>query len=225
VLALTLLLPSVATYGYFVVFAGEPSMSLLYAATKVGQFALPAAWVLLVQRRRIGWARPSVGSLAAGAGFGLFAAGAALAAYFGYFRGSAELAAAPELVSAKVRDMGLTTPGRYFAFAFFLSLPHALLEEYYWRWFVYGESRRVMPFGWAIALSSLGFLAHHVIVIDQLLHAVWWLTLLLSASVGIGGAVWACLYQRFGAIYSPWISHVIVDCVIMGIGYDLMARG
>jgi membrane protease YdiL (CAAX protease family) len=43
-----------------------------------------------------------------------------------------------------------------------------------------------------------------------------------SLAVGAGGAVWSWLYHRTGSIYSPWISHLIIDAAIMAVGYDLL---
>jgi membrane protease YdiL (CAAX protease family) len=214
--------PTVGTYLYFVVLSGRPAMSALYGASKVLQFVFPLAWVLYVQRRRLTLRCPELADIAWGGGLGLLIVAIALAAYFGYFKHSAYLAEAPTLVAAKVRDMKLLTPGWYLSFALFLAVPHALLEEYYWRWFAFGQLRRVAPFGLAVAVSSLGFMAHHVIVIQQLLHGAWPLTLLLAGSVAIGGAAWAWLYAWRGSLYGPWVSHFLVDAVIMYIGYDLV---
>lgn len=217
-----LLFPTVATYAYFVLLSGRPSMSILYGASKIVQFAIPLAWVVFAQRRRIALTRPDPRSLVEGGLLGLAIAAVSLAAYFGYFRTSPLLASAPEMVAAKIRDMGLTTPARYLTFALFLAVPHALLEEYYWRWFGFGQLRRVLPLNAAIAVSSLGFMAHHVIVIQQLLHAPWGFALFLSACVAVGGALWAWLYHRRGSLYGPWLSHFLVDAVIMLIGYNLV---
>jgi membrane protease YdiL (CAAX protease family) len=220
-LGFALCFPLAATYGYFIVLSGAESMALAYTASKVLQFGFPLAWVLTVQRRPIRWQRPELAALAWGAAFGVAVVVVTLTAYFGYFKHSAFLERTPELVAAKLRDMGLTTPAKYFSFALFLSVPHALLEEYYWRWFVFGQMRRVTPLPWAIAISSLGFMAHHVIVVHQFLQGAWAITLLFSLCVAAGGAVWAWLYHRFRSLYGPWIGHFLVDCVIMYIGYDL----
>ncbi len=222
VIAGVLVFPTLATWLYFVVLSGRPEMSLLYGASKVLQFAFPLAWVLAVQRRRIRLARPDRRSLAWGAGFGLLVTAITLAAYYGYFKHSTYLEQAPTMVAAKVRDMRLVTPGLYLSFALFLAVPHALLEEYYWRWFAFGQLRRVTPLGWAIAVSSLGFMAHHVIVIQQLLHGPWALSFLLALCVAVGGAAWAWMYDRQRSLYGPWVGHFLVDAVIMYIGFDLV---
>jgi membrane protease YdiL (CAAX protease family) len=221
-IAAVLVFPTLATWLYFVVLSGRPSMSVLYGASKVLQLAFPLAWVLAVQRRRLRLSRPDAPSIVWGTGFGLLVVAIALAAYYGFFKHSPYLEQAPAMVAAKVRDMRLVAPGLYLSFALFLAVPHSLLEEYYWRWFAFGQLRRVAPLRWAIAISSLGFMAHHVIVIQQLLHGPWALSLFLAACVAVGGAVWAWMYDRQRSLYGPWISHFLVDAVIMYIGYDLV---
>ena len=50
------------------------------------------------------------------------------------------------------------------------------------------------------------------------------LTWLCSFCVGIGGAVWAWLYHSTGRLRIPWISHLIVDAGIFGLGYLIVFR-
>ena len=71
----------------------------------------------------------------------------------------------------------------------------------------------------AILISALGFAAHHVLVLSHFFG--WWTvpTLLLSAAVAVGGAVWAWLYARAKSLYAPWLSHAIIDAGIFLIGY------
>ena len=120
------------------------------------------------------------------------------------------------------------TPARYAVLAAFYSLVHSLLEEYYWRWFVFARLARRIPWGWAAVVSGLAFMSHHVVL---LLHYVpdvpgsFWLAVLpMSLAVGVGGMVWAWLYQRSQSLYAPWASHCLVDLAIMIVGYDLLQQ-
>ena len=45
-----------------------------------------------------------------------------------------------------------------------------------------------------------------------------------SFVVALGGGLWAWLYARSGSLFSPWLSHTLVDLGIMAIGYDLGSR-
>jgi len=107
--------------------------------------------------------------------------------------------------------------------ATFYSLLHSLLEEYYWRWFVFGRLRRLMSLPAAIGVSSLGFMAHHVCIVSVFFGWLSPMSLLLSAAVAMGGALFAWIYQRTNSLYAPWISHAFVDSAIFLIGYDLIS--
>jgi membrane protease YdiL (CAAX protease family) len=97
-----------------------------------------------------------------------------------------------------------------------------LLEEYYWRWFVFGQLRRWIPVGAAIAVSSLAFTAHHVLVLRFYFGGFSLPTGILSLAVASGGVFWAWLYQKSGSLYGPWLSHALIDAALFLIAYDLM---
>jgi membrane protease YdiL (CAAX protease family) len=44
----------------------------------------------------------------------------------------------------------------------------------------------------------------------------------LSASVAVGGALWAWLYRRSGSLLGPWLSHMLVDAALMAAGWDMV---
>lgn len=218
-------LPTLATLLYFILLSGSPWMKGVYFFSKLLQFSFPLLWVVLIQKRRIQLARPSKASLIAGFLVGIAIVGIGLLAYHGFLKGSVYLQNAPALISEKTNDMGLTTPTIYLLFALFLSVPHSFMEEYYWRWFVFGQTRRISGIQIAIIFSSIGFMAHHVIVIHQFLQNGWAVTIFFSLCVALGGAIWAWLYDRYQSLYGPWISHLMVDLGIMYIGYDLLNFG
>ena len=131
----------------------------------------------------------------------------------------------PALVAGMLQKFGMTDLGRYLLFAVPFCLVHSLMEEYYWRWFVFGWLKRWVPLWPAIVLSSLAFMGHHVVVLNVYFpDRFWTATVPFSLAIAIGGAVWAVLYARSGSLLGPWISHLIVDIAIMAIGYDLVFR-
>ena len=224
VLLFAMLFPSFATWLWFVVFAGAPTMRLVYAVSKGIQFALPIAWGLAARdRRAYPIAAPERGAgLGGGIAFGLAAAGAILAAYALVFRGADVLGGAPAEIAAKVEQLGLATPLGFLGLAAFYSIAHSGLEEYYWRWFVFGRLRRLVSPRAAVWLSAAAFTAHHVIVLWVYFRHAPWMVALTSAAVAIGGAFWAGLYDRSRSVRGPWVSHLLVDAALMTIGYDLL---
>ena len=202
---------------------GSAAMRAAYTGGKVLQFVFPVAYLALIGagvRPR----RPNFAGLAWGTGFGLFTAALILGIYFSPISQHLLTPSTKELVRLKVADMtGGVTPLRYFALAAFLSVAHSLLEEYYWRWFVFGRLRALIPVAGAAILSSIAFMAHHVIVLHVFLPGRFWTaTVPLSLGIAAGGVAWCWIFHKTGSIYSPWLSHLLVDAAIMLVGYDLL---
>lgn len=218
--------PSLLTGLYFVWLAGDSAskQQAVYLAGKALQFALPAIWVGIVCRERLGWPRPTGRGVAIGVAFALAASAGMLVVYYAWLRPLGIFQAAAAQMRDREASIGISGPPAYAMMAVFYSLAHSLLEEYYWRWFVFGRIRRLAPAGWAILVSALAFAAHHVIVLSQFFGLASGWTWLFSAATAIGGAFWAWLYHRSQSIYGPWISHMLIDAGIFAIGYDLVAR-
>ena len=223
--AFAMAFPAFLTWIYFVVLAGSSAglQQATYGAGKVIQFGFPLVWVLAVQRRRLGPIRPRTAGLATGAGFGLVVLAAMVAFYYAWLGPAGYLEAAASPIRNKLAGFGLSTLPRYIAMGLFYSLAHSFLEEYYWRWFVFGQLRRLISPTAAIVVSGLAFSAHHVIVLATYFGCFSVATVLFTLAIAIGGAFWAWLYQRSGSLYGPWLSHLLIDAGIFVIGYDLAA--
>jgi membrane protease YdiL (CAAX protease family) len=219
-----LVLPSAITWIYF--FRAESAAAstqlAIFNVVKVIQFAFPLIWVLAVQKGRATLRPPHRNGVAAGLAFGFLASAAMACLYLGMLRGSELLNAASGEIVAKVRGWGIDSVWKYAALGLFYSLIHSLLEEYYWRWFVFGQLRRFLNLGPAIVISAVGFMAHHVLVLGKFFGFANPATWLFSGCVAVGGAVWAWLYDRSGSLLGPWLSHLLVDAAIFAIGYDLV---
>ena len=224
VILLALVLPTVVTLAYFVLLAGQAStlQQAAYGGGKAVQFALPAICTALVLRERIRAALPDRRGLLMGLCFGLPVATVMLGLYHMWLKPAGLLASAGNAVSQKVLDLGMNTPWRFAAMGLFYASCHSLLEEYYWRWFVFSQLRRRQTLPTAILISSCGFMAHHVIVLGTFFGWTNPMTYLFSLAVAAGGAAWAWIYERSGSLYGPWLSHLLVDAAIFLIGYDLV---
>ena len=145
-----------------------------------------------------------------------------LGLYYFWLKPAGLFASVTSEVKSKLTGFGITTLAAYSLLAVFYSLIHSLLEEYYWRWFVFGRLRKLRPLGAAVAISSVGFALHHVLVLEK--YFGWYspATWLFSAGVAVGGVVWAIVYQRSKSLLGPWLSHLLVDAAIFAIGYDLL---
>ena len=224
VIAFAIVLPSVVTWVYFVLLA-EAAPAVQMAASAIGkgvQFALPVVWVFLICHRRATWHWPASSDLALGLACGTAIAGAMAALYFGWLQHAEIFTSAVEPVRDKVTGFGIDSLSKYLALTVFYALVHSLLEEYYWRWFVFAELERQASTVVAIAVSSLGFAAHHVIVLAKYFGYGSPLTWVFSLGVAIGGVIWAWQFSRTQSLWGIWLSHLCVDAAIFLIGLHLI---
>jgi membrane protease YdiL (CAAX protease family) len=220
--------PTLAAWTYFLALAGpgtevNPLQRGAYVAGKVVQFGFPILFLALGGGPWPRPLRPRLEGLGLGLAFGLLVAAGAFAVYWTWLRHSPVLAPTPAQVRGKLEQVGMATPARYLALAAFIVAAHSLLEEYYWRWFVFGQLRRVVSVPAAIVLSSLAFMAHHVVVLGVYLPGYFLVAAVpFSLAIAVGGAFWAWLYYRAGTLYPSWLSHLLVDAAIFAIGWDLL---
>lgn len=231
--AIAIALPTLVTWVYFVLLQDHPLQKLAFAA-KVIQFGFPIFWVIVMLRERVlntGLAllmgpsddkehhlstRPSI---VFGVLMGL--AVSALMWVIYQFLPAAMLEGLITKATAKVQELGFAKPALFIGLGIFYSLVHSFLEEYYFRWFVFGQLRHLTNFTWAMVISGLAFMAHHVIILwiyfDSKPMAIF-----LSLSIAIGGMIWAWQYEKSKSLVGPWLSHMIVDAGIFWIGFDLL---
>jgi membrane protease YdiL (CAAX protease family) len=232
-LVFALAYPTLLAWFYFLLLAGpgggggsgqaNPLQQTAYALGKGFQFALPLLFLWWYDGRiqLPGW--PRFDRLMTGLVFGLVVVAGMLALYFGLLRGTRLFLNTPGRIRHKLEEFGLTSLPAYVALAAFISLLHSFLEEYYWRWFVFGRLRQHLAFAPAAAVSSLAFMSHHVIVLYVYLPGHFWSAAVpLSLCIAVGGLVWAWLYEQTRSIYAAWLSHLLVDAAIFVIGYDLL---
>ena len=144
--------------------------------------------------------------------FGVAVLGAALGLYHGWLKSAEFFTAGIAPIQTKVAELGISSPWKFTALGVFYSLCHSFLEEYYWRWFVFDQLKRLVPLLPAILLSAVGFMAHHVLVVSTFFGMGSPITWFLSLSVAVGGVFWAWLYDRSGSLLGPWLGHLSSRC-------------
>ena len=209
-----LILQTIGAYGYFVYCAGSESAAIVYGSIKVVLLLFPVIWLLFALRwdwreqKEVHHRESLLWGILSGViiGGGILGGGILFRDYFFQF--------APQFM-VKVRDLHLEN--HYIPILLASSVFHSLLEEYFWRWFLFrGWSRfiGVLP---AALLSSAAFGAHHYIVLGT--YFPLWLTLLTGTAVIGGGLIWCWIYTRTRSLLGAWISHMFVDIGIFAAGY------
>src|SRR5262245_59046500 len=217
ILSCALLFPLLVTFVYFILLHGYPSriQQTSYTIGKGLQFVFPAVWCLLVLREPRRLPVHSYRGVAAGLGFGLLVAVSAWILFAYVLQPQGLFTEASKAVQEKMLGWGVTSTPRFLLLMAFYVLMHSLLEEYYWRWFVYRHLSYQLPEAAANVLSSLGFMAHHVLLLGIYFGWDSPLTYLFSFGVAIGGSYWAWLYQRTGSLLGPRLSHMLSEAVNM----------
>jgi membrane protease YdiL (CAAX protease family) len=223
-LAIALAIPTLFTWLYFVLADNLPggAQRTIFLFVKIAQFAFPAIWVWAVLREKAWRNAISARGAGLGAGAGVCIVAVGLFLYVFILRGTPLFNEASGLILEKLIDFGINRPWKYAALAIFYSLFHSLFEEYYWRWFVFGQLRRFVNF-WPAALVAAAFFAgHHIIVLAAYFGAASPLTWLFSTAVAVGGLFWSWLYERSHSLVGPWLSHLLIDAGIFAVGYDII---
>lgn len=211
-LALLLIVPA-PSFGVLAGMYGEGTLGVvLWAFSKVWLFGLPVVWLLLVDREKPSLSPVRKGGLLVGAASGLLIAAIIAAAWWLLAAGAID----PQVMRDALEPTGLLSPKVYFAAAAYWILVNSVLEEYVYRWFIYSRARRLVGTRAAVAVAGLAFMAHHSLALAAWLQ--WWLTALASFGILVGGVLWSILYERYGTIWVPYLSHAIVDVAVFGLG-------
>jgi membrane protease YdiL (CAAX protease family) len=200
----------------------NPVIQVIYIFGKALQIALPILFVFATTGKIPRPGLPNRRGIELGVAFGMLVALGAVALYYIFLRDTSVFRESPVKIKAKLDEFGLNSPLGFALFAVGITIPHSLLEEYYWRWFVFGQLRTLVSLPIAISLSSIAFGAFHIFQLNAFLPGHFFTAVLpFAACTALGGAIWTWLYHRTGSIYAPWLSHLIVDASLFVIGYDL----
>lgn len=216
-LALLLIVPAPSVGVLAGLHGGEGALGVgVWMFSKAWLFGLPAAWLLLVDREKPSGSPARKGGLLVGAGTGLAIAGI----IFGAWWLLAKDAIDPQIMRDALEPTGLLSPKVYLGAAAYWILVNSVLEEYVYRWFIYSRARKLMGTWAAVAFAGLAFMVHHTLALNAWFD--WWITALASLGIFIGGVLWSYLYERYGTIWVPYISHAIVDVAVFGLGWLIL---
>lgn len=194
-----------------------PTGNALYAVGKGVLYLTPLLWWKLVMRGApFPLKRPPSGTLRDGILLGLGLGGFIVAVYALFVHRLVD----PEAIRAAAGKSGFDDKQTFLVMAAGICFVNALLEEYVFRWFLYGRARALFgPIGGAI-LGALVFTAHHVFVLLAYFDAplVW----IGSIGVFVGGLLWTWLYERRDSVWPAYVSHIVVDVALLGIGWVLL---
>lgn len=215
-------LPLLGSVFYFVIFSGEAIGRAFYMTTKVFTVIFPVIAFLFILKERHRFSpklsenrKLHLKSLPLGILVGLGIVGVMVLLMLTPVWESVQ--AGGPAIREKVAGLGILE--HYILFALFVSFIHSFIEEYYWRWFVYGQLRELVKPWVAHLLAALSFSAHHIVVTTQFFSPV--LGVVFGLLVGGGGLFWSLLYERQKTLAGAWVSHMLADIGLLSIGYYL----
>ncbi|MEM1294119.1 MAG: CPBP family intramembrane glutamic endopeptidase [Verrucomicrobiota bacterium] len=221
-LGIGLLFPLISNLLYFVV-AGSPLLAQIgYFGSKAMLLVWPLICFFLILPRGPGETRPGPArkqvwwSLLLGIQTGviIFAAIVLLMqSPIGRF-----VLEGADAVKERVSQLGFDR--NFLVAAILISTVHAALEEYYWRWFAWGQLRRFVPGFQSHVIAGFAFAAHHYVIVW--VYFTPWFAIFLGTMVAVGGMIWSVMYQRTGSLIGAWISHMFVDLAIFWVGWTLI---
>lgn len=190
---------------------------LVWAGCKVWLFGLPLLWHVVVDRQRIALPRVRRDGLVFGAMLGLAISVLIIGAYLLVGRHWIDAA----FVRQKAAEVGLDNLLLYVVACVYWVTINSLLEEYVFRWFIFRQCEGLLRRGGpAVLLSAACFTVHHVFALAAWFD--WRINLVASLGIFIGGALWSWCYLRYRSIWSPYISHAIVDVAVFALGWYLI---
>ena len=226
-LCFLLFFPLIQAWLYFVMMADWNTVIQqgTYFATKLIMLVFPLVYMLIIAKEPFLVRKFNTRGLIEGSLFGLGVLVAMCLLYYLWLKPIGLIGPGTvvgDAISTRVSGFGMRTPMLFILFGGFVSLIHSGLEEYYWRWFTFGQLSRVVSKSAACVISGLGFMLHHIVILGVYFGLAHPATYIFSFGVSVGGMYWAWLYFRKDSIYAPWLSHAWIDLAIFILGYDVM---
>ena len=219
-LAPAMVVPFAASLFYFVILSGCDFAVVLYTTAKAFIVVWPLVSVRLILRTTLPKVKFALAKHRRAIPLGVFLGAAIVILMFGLMRTplGEVVNGSSESISRKTQQFGVLK--HYWLFALFLSVIHSLIEEYYWRWFVFGQLKNVVNVPCAHAIAGVSFAAHHIVVATQFFPVLW--GFLFGALAGAGGILWSVMYDKQKTLVGAWLCHLIVDFGIMAVGYSIL---
>lgn len=124
----------------------------------------------------------------------------------------------PESISAMMRDMSYQ-PRLLIFYFLFMVWGNSLLEEVYWRGYMFHRLRAVSTLPLTIILTAVFYASYHLLMTVPFLG--WGKGIFLTSVVLGAGLFWAWLREKTGSIWPAVISHALAD---LGIFYIIFFK-
>lgn len=109
----------------------------------------------------------------------------------------------------------------YWSVAIFIALANSLLEEWYWRGFVYDQLVQSNLSSYAIVgVGGVGFGLHHYFTL--IVYFPLSITLFFTFVTMVAGSSWSLMRIKGVSLIDCYISHIVADFALLWIGWQLL---
>lgn len=100
--------------------------------------------------------------------------------------------------------------------AIYISFINSLLEEFFFRGFIFINLNKTMPSILSYSISSFAFSVYHVAILSNWFNPILFIVALVS--LFIGGLIFNWLNEKNDNIYNSWLVHMFANFAINTIG-------
>lgn len=101
--------------------------------------------------------------------------------------------------------------------ALYISFINSLLEEFFFRGFIFLNLKKLAKSKQAYILSAFAFAIYHVAIMGSWFHPL--IFLLAMAGLFVGGLIFNYLNESSSTIYGSWIVHMMANFAINTVGF------
>lgn len=123
-------------------------------------------------------------------------------------------------IAGKLTENAGVTKSNFLYVSLYISFINSLLEEFFFRGFLFTNARKLSGRTFAYLFSALAFSLYHVAMMLGWFNI--WLNALVLIGLAVGGVIFNYLNEKFDCIYVSWLMHMFANFAINTIGFLLL---
>lgn len=123
-------------------------------------------------------------------------------------------------VAGSLTENAGVTKDNFLYVSLYISFANSLLEEFFFRGYVFRNMAKLSSRLWAYGVSSVLFAAYHIAM--MLGWFGFGLNALIMLGLTVGGLIFNWLNEKLGCIYASWLTHMFANFAINTIGFLLL---
>lgn len=123
-------------------------------------------------------------------------------------------------IAGKLTQNAGVTKENFLYVSLYISFVNSLLEEFFFRGFLFSNLKTASTRGFAYGFSAVVFSLYHVAMMIGWFNL--WLYALVLAGLAVGGVIFNYLNEKLGYIYASWLTHMFANFAINTIGFLLL---